>query len=355
MKVRAAIELAAHVAAKNATLPILTHVKIEGGRVSASDLSQQIDVPVELPPALKEAAFCVHGARLMRVLKALPDNVELDLATLGDRLVVTAGKTRYELNTLPVADFPQIDAIEPLHTDVEVVSKDLTQALNFVQPAAAIADIRYYLNGVHILIETSRIVLTATDGHRLHRVRVGIEPRSGEPVRGIIAGASIARVLEIAARHERVTLFISATRFGVEDDEILLTKLIDGQYPDADRVIPSSRPATAGVDRAALLAAIKRMAAIEPPAIGIDFTDVAIELTARNAAGEQAGEGFLWNAAGAKVKPVHHAYQVAYLLDALNAFTCARINLHIGGDKESLYLTDDTDGSHQIVLMPYRA
>lgn len=356
MKVREAIELAAHVAARSSSLPILAHVKFADGRVLSTDTMQQIDIPIELPASVAKLAFCVHGARLMKVLKALPEELEIGLQAKKSRLVITGGPTRYELNTMAPDDFPTLAESDAESTTVEVPSEDLVAALRFVAPAMAVNDIRFYLNGVHVSVEKARIVFTATNGALLHRASVAIDPHDSPALTGIVAGASVARIIEVAGRHERVEISLSRDRFGIEDAEVLLSKLVDGQYPDADRVIPTARPATAGVPRSAFIAAVKRMAAIGPIAVRLGFAEQAIALSAKNAEGEEAGEAFEWNASAAKLKPTEQAFAVDLLLQALDAFTGERINLHVGEkDNESLYITDDGDGSRQVVLMPYRA
>lgn len=353
MKLLEAITLAAHVAERNATLPALAHLKVSGGRILATDLMQQIDVPAALPSGLAEV--CVHGARILKVLKAVPEDAEIDLRTEGTRLIIIAGRTRYELNTLPAADFPAITPSPEDSVDIAVPAKDLVAALKFVAPAMAVNDTRYYLNGAHIQFEPSGIILTATDGHRLHRARLAIEPHDGPAIAGIVGNTSIARVIEIAGRHKDVTLSLSGTHFAIEDDEHLLVKLVDGHFPDADRVIPSATPATAGVPRAEFLAAVKRVNAIAPQGLRLGFDTEIIAISAANADGESAAERFDWNTSGAKVKRFEMGIDPNLLIPALEAFTCERVNLHLGHSAEApLYLTDDGDGSREVVVMGMR-
>jgi DNA polymerase-3 subunit beta len=335
MNVRDAIALAAHVAEARASLPILAAVRIHNGAVTATDTTQQIELPVQLPKALQQASFCVQAARLTRVLKALPADQELDLRIQGRQLILTAGPTRFELNTLPAEDFPMLNPQRDAETVLTVESKKFIAALQFARPAMPQADIRFYLNGLHLAVGPAGLQVTATDGHRLHRTRVEIATDGARaPLEAILACASVPRVLELAARHDEVTLALSKSCFimGDGEAETLSSKCIDGSYPDASRVIPSERHASAGVERQAFVAALKRVAQInageKANGLLLDFYVDHIGIEARNVENERATE----------------------------RFDCGEhVNVHLGRDaNDALYLTDDGDGSQQVVIMPMR-
>lgn len=360
MKVRDAVKLAAQIAVKGERLvPILGSLKFGDGRIVATDTTQQVEVPIETPKGLGQSGFCVSALRMVRVLKALPEDLELEMKLHERRLVVSAGRTRYELNTLAPEDFPAFAPEAPEPAAIEVESKQLVEALKFVAPAMAVNDARYYLNGVHVALAPGRLLFTATDGHRLHRARAATGDPDVKPVAGIVPAHVVARMIEIADRHAKVHIGLSATRLTLHDDEVLETKLIDGQFPEADRVIPSDRPATAGVQRAALFAAVNRVAAIvqgsKVAAVSLGFTRESINLSAKSEENETATEAFDWNASGAAVAEVELGFKPAYLTEALAAFSGERVNLHLPSDlTQSLYLTDDDDGSRQVVVMPMR-
>lgn len=359
MNLRQAVALAAHVASRTASVPILQHVRIGSGRITACNIEQQLEIPVTLSDSLSGAVFCVHAARLTRILKALPEEAELDFKTRDGRAFLTAGPTRYELNTLAAEEFPRLDVPPEDALTVSVAAKPFVDALRFCLPAMAIADARYYLNGMHIGLFPGRMELTATDGHRLHRARIALEGADGE--RGaIFPGGAVARILEIAAGHEDIELTV-ATSIAIVNagGETLSAKLIDGQFPAADRVIPAKRPATGSVGRLAFAAAVKRMAQIfdadKLQGLQLDFSANAIDLSAKNSAAETAAERFDWSAADARFKPLSFGLQWRYLVEALECFAGERVNLHLpDNDSGSMYLTDAGAGSYAAVIMPAR-
>jgi DNA polymerase-3 subunit beta len=359
MKVRDAIKIAAHVATKG-PVAILTHLRIEGRHVTACDLTQEIQIPVELA-AIAGPGFCVHAARLARVLSALPEESELKLERQQNKFVVAAGATRYELNITEPEDFPNLGMDPDASVDLEIESKILVAALAFAAPAMAVGDIRFYLNGLHLAVDRGAIVITATDGNRLHRVRVPLEDGPKVKAEGVVHASTVARIIELADRHETVELSLSPTRLTIAESETLCVKLIDGKFPDAERVIPAKRAATGNVSRAALAESVKRVAQIYAGAAGLgfgmafDFQPDHIAIDATTSEGERATERFEWTPADKKFESLQVGFRWNYIADALGAFTGERVNLHLSPSAgDALYLTDDADGARQVVVMPMR-
>lgn len=369
MNVRDATKLAAHVANGKVGLPILASLRIDHGRVMATDLVQQIEIPIEIPGDAAGAAFCVHAARLSKILKALPEDLELDFAFRDKQLILTAGDTRFDLNTLPSEDFPVLaeDDAEAVHFGLP--AKVFIEALQFVRPAMGVKDIRYYLNGVHLETGAGALTLTATDGNRLHRARVPLEEHPDvTAAQGIVPDTAVEALLEIAARHTNVAIALSSTRLVVEDSETLCMRLIEGKYPDANRVIPSSRQVTGSLPRAKAIAAIERVAAIlSGKSTTVSFTFPAnaspINLEALTADAERARTSIAWAEAGQLVDGTTWPFVVNFkwtqLTDALRAFTGENVFLHLPENAEgSLYITDDSSGENgrrEVVVMPMRA
>lgn len=360
MNVRSALQLCTHVAAKNATLPVLATVRLDATSMMATDLQQQIEIPIEGSGLPQDAPFCVAAARLARVLKVLPDESDISFRVKGTKLHITAGRTRYELNTLPAADFPRLTAAAgDARVTFPVDGKEIAKALAFVMPAMASGDIRYYLNGLHVATGAGAVILTATDGHRLHRIRVPLDkaPDVAGAI-GIVPRESIARIAELAEDHGTVEITLGNAHFTLDCEEALATKLIDGQFPDADRVIPSARPVTATVNCRELAAAARRVSPIlagELRGIRLDCNRERIELTAKNGDGEIAAETFPWTVAGDKWKGWCAGIQSAFLIEALDAFTTDVVHLHLTeSENDSLYITDGDAGARQVVVMPMR-
>jgi DNA polymerase-3 subunit beta len=359
MNVREASALAAHVVnGKGGTLPILAYMRFSGGRIMASDLSQQIDIPLELPAGVRNADFCVHAGRFLRVLNALPPELELKLDHRSGKLHVEAGPTRYELTTLGGDDYPTIANDEAKAVQFGVQAKGFVHALSFTAKAMAKNDVRYYLNGIHFMLRNRRLTLTATDGHRLHRAWIDVaDAELTDNAEGIIATQSVARLVEVAERHVDVSLEASPGRFNIVDHEVLSTKLIDGKFPDANRVIPADRPSTGGLPRAPFLAAVRRVAQIlagdKITGMRFAFSQEAVNLSAKNTDGDKASEVFQWNAADKRFAGVELGMDASYVAEAFDALTGDWAFAHLPQEPDQcLYLTDG--GDHEVVIMPMR-
>jgi DNA polymerase-3 subunit beta len=354
MRLREATELAAHLVGGKQTLPILSHVMISGGRVQACDASQQIDIPLDLPEGLKKAKFCVHGGRFLRVLAALPKDVEIAFKHGKNELEISAGPTTYVLNTLSAEDYPQMKRGEGEAVAFSVPSKPFVAALRFAAIAMAKNDIRYYLNGVHFALKSKRLTLTGTDGHRLHRAQVEVEEADAkDKCDGILAAAAIERVIEVAERHVAVLFAATAVRVelgkaaadgkAIIDSEQFLSTLLDGKYPDVERVIPKERTSAGAALREPLAAAVRRvgvvMAGTKLPGVTVNVAPDHILLQARNPEGERAIERFEWNAADRNVAS-EFTVPFEQLAQALEGLTGEHAFLFMPTDeKASLYIT----------------
>lgn len=362
MKVRDALTMAANIAAGRSSIPILAHVRVSGGHCMATDTNQQLELPVELPAEL--GAFCVHAHRLLRVLKVLPESQDLELRMDSARaLHVSAGNTRFKLNTLSADDFPIMAAPDDaLTVQAEVDGAQLANALAFIKPAMATNDVRYYLNGAYIEIKDSGLVVVGTDGHRVHRRRIDLDgdlEGSGSGT-GIISYASVPRIIDIAQRHGRIELSLYTSRLTVESDEVLQINLINGKYPDIERVIPRAQRITGSISRTQLADTIDAVMQLS-----IDKKDVRVELTcgaagialsATNREGER-GESYVpWAIADNADITLEVGFMHHLLTEALRAFTGENVFLHLPADASgALYITDDSDGSREAVIMPLRA
>lgn len=360
MKVRDALAMAVDIAANRSSLPILAHVRITPGQCLATDTDQQVALPIDLPGDIGCEGFCVHAARLLRVLKVLPEGQDLELRVDdSSALHVAAGETRFKLNTLPAGDFPLMQESDDMPVTIAVDGKALAAALKFIKPAMAVKDIRYYLVGAHISFVPGAIVLVATDGHRLHRVRVPLDEYPDlDRAAGILSAASVPRIIDIAERHATIELSLSRSRLVVESNEVLHANLIEGQFPDVDRVIPRDQKITGSAPRSALADAIERVAQVFGGDVGgvrMSCSASGIALAARNADGEQGDTRLNWDIVDPAVSEYAAGFEWHYITEALRAFDGDTVYLHLpGSDSMSLYITDNDAGTREAVVMPWK-
>ena len=251
---------------KRHTLPILSNVLIERKQnalnLIATDLEIQITTTCEVTDKVSEdQSLTVSARKLQDILRSLPDGSEATLDLQTNKVQLKAGKSRFNLQTMPAADFPKMAEAGELQAKFSVPQKLLLDLLSLVQFAMAQQDIRYYLNGLLLVLDGTKIKVVATDGHRLsyadgnltdsHEKREVILPRK--------AVLELSRQLSAGDAQIQIELYASQVRFRYGSSE-LVTKIIDGKFPDYTRVIPINYNKTITLGRQALQQSLQRAA-----------------------------------------------------------------------------------------------
>src|SRR6185503_14475563 len=227
------------------TLPILSNVLIErsGDALAfiATDIEIQIAARSGLPAGADVRGLTVGARKLLDILRALPEGAEVSLQPQDKRLLVKAGKSRFSLQTLPAEDFPRLAKAAGETARFAMPQKDLRRLLGLVQYAMAQQDIRYYLNGLLMVAEGTELKLVATDGHRLAFASAGL-PSSVARHEAIVPRKTVIELTKLLADSDdevRIELSASQAAFSFGSIE-LVSKLIDGKFPDYRRVIPTT-------------------------------------------------------------------------------------------------------------------
>jgi DNA polymerase-3 subunit beta len=280
------------------TLPILSNVLLDRSADSLSFMATDIEIQITARAALKqpgEAHTVTVGARkLVDILRALPDSAEVTLQQQDKRMVVKAGRSRFTLQTLPAEDFPRLAKPAGEVARFGVAQKALRRVLGLVQYAMAQQDIRYYLNGLLMLVEDRQLKLVATDGHRLAYASMTLE--ADLPRQEVIVPRKTVLELSklLADIDDEVRVELSATQaafsFGTVE---LVSKLVDGKFPDYTRVIPTEHKNTLTLDREVLRQALLRAAILSNEKFrGVRWvlTDGSLKIVSSNAEQEEAQE-----------------------------------------------------------------
>lgn len=372
------LEAARRIVERRTTVPILAHVKIAASAspatltLEATDLDLAVTAKVA-PDGLTVAQpgeTTVPAHLLNAILRKLPDkaDVSFQLEPSGQRAVIRSGKSRFTINAMPAADFPNLaegDDLEPL----EIEAGTLHDLMSW--PAFAITDdaTRYYLAGVYFdtMPAAGGLKAVATDGHRMGVISAPAEAASGLPltVRGVIVpektAAEIARIAGgVKDRSERIKVELSARKVVLEHNgNRLVSKVIDGTYPDYDRVIPKDNRRLAlvdfdelskAVDRVAILATGEKGRAVKL-AIGGDTIEVsAVSPDAGNALDSIDAEldGF------DQLEAFAIGFNSKYLVDALGRFAGSTLRLAFDQPGTATVITNPTDPHRLVVLMPMR-
>jgi DNA polymerase III subunit beta len=342
------------------TLPILSNVLIEqsGKNLSflATDIEIQITARTPIDAGGETRALTVGARKLLDILRALPDSAEVSLQAQDKRLQVKAGKSRFTLQTLPAEDFPRLAKPAGEAARFSFSQKALRRLLGLVQYAMAQQDIRYYLNGLLLVVEESQLKLVATDGHRLAYAASALGG-SGLPRQEVIVPRKTVLELTklLADSDDPVDIEISATqaafRFGTIE---LVSKLIDGKFPDYTRVIPTGHKNKLQVSRESLRQALLRAAILSNEKFrGVRWvlTDGTLKIVSSNAEQEEAHEEVEVKYAG---DALDIGFNVNYLLDVLNNVAGGDIECAFGDASSSALISYPTEMDFRYVVMPMR-
>ena len=341
------------------TLPILSNVLIDASEDGLSFLATDIEIQIRARSAAKadgEARSVTVGARkLVDILRALPEGVEVTLQQQDKRLLVKAGKSRFTLQTLPAEDFPKLAKPEGENARFALSQKALRRLLGLVQYAMAQQDIRYYLNGLLMVAEDKQLKVVATDGHRL--AFASLKLATDLPRQEVIVPRKT--VLELSKLlgdvDDEVKIELSATQASFTFGSIeLISKLVDGKFPDYTRVIPTGHKNKLSIDREALRQALLRAAILSNEKFrGVRWVlgEGSLKIVSSNAEQEEAHEELEVKYSG---DSLDIGFNVNYLLDVLNNVAGSPVDCAFGDSSSSALLSYASEKDFKYVVMPMR-
>jgi DNA polymerase-3 subunit beta len=341
------------------TLPILSNVLIDqaGGTLSflATDIEIQITARSTLAAGGDAKPVTVGARKLVEILRALPDGAEVTVQQQDKRIQVKAGKSRFSLQTLPAEDFPKLAAPSGDVARFALPQKALRRLLALVQYSMAQQDIRYYLNGLLVLVEDQRLRLVATDGHRLAYADMEL-PAKLPRLEVIVPRKTVLELSKLLAdSDDEVRIELSATQAAFNFGTIeLVSKLVDGKFPDYTRVIPTQHKNRVMLDRDTLRQALQRAAILSNEKFrGVRWvlTDGSLKIVSSNTEQEEALEELEVNYGG---DALDIGFNVNYLLDVLNNVPGTEVECHFGDAASSALLQFPAEPGFKYVVMPMR-
>ncbi len=341
------------------TLPILSNVLIERAQDTLAFLATDIEIQIAARSGIgapAEARAVTVGARkLLDILRALPEGAEVVLQQQDKRLLVKAGKSRFTLQTLAAEDFPRLAKPAGESARFEMEQKALRRLLSLVQYAMAQQDIRYYLNGLLMVVEDGSLKLVATDGHRLAyaALKLGAQLPRQEV---IVPRKTVLELGKLLADSDQpVKIEIAATQAAFSFGSIdLVSKLIDGKFPDYTRVIPTGHKNRLQIEREPLRQALLRAAILSNEKFrGVRWVlaDGSLKIVSSNAEQEEAHEELEVKYAG---DALDIGFNVNYLLDVLNNVSGDGIECAFGDSASSALITYGAEKDFKYVVMPMR-
>ncbi len=344
------------------TIPILSNVLVQAGegevRLTATDLDIEI---IESTPAdvAKAGATTVPAHMLHDIVRKLPDGAQLEIEQGPDsgRVSVFAGRSRFALQALPPDDFPDLNAGDLPHR-FSLPASDLKGLIEKTRFAISTEETRYYLNGIYLHDVTAQKLLraVATDGHRLAQAQVA-RPKGAEGIPGIIVPRKtvleLVRLIEGVDGEIEVALSASKIRFSW-GAVVLTSKLIDGTFPDYDRVIPRNNDKVLEVDTAIFASAVDRVSTISSEkgrAVKLNISSGKLVLSVNNPDSGSAEEEI---AATYDSEPLDIGFNSKYLLDIASQIKNDQAKFQLADAGSPTIIRDPGDDQALYVLMPMR-
>ena len=341
------------------TIPILSNVLIEARedgsiRLMATDLDLQVDESVPANVATP-GATTVSAHTLFDIVRKLPDGSQVELNAADGKMQLSAGRARFNLSTLPRDDFPVIAEGE-LPTRFELPAATLRQIIDKTRFAISTEETRYYLMGIFLHLADDQLKAAATDGHRLARVTVA-KPDGADGMPDVIVPrkcvAELRKLLDELEGTVEVSMSPTKIRFGL-GSAVLTSKLIDGTFPDYNRVIPTAndkllkidpKSFAQGVDRVSTIASEKTRAV----KMMVDRDKVTLSVTS-----PEAGTATEEIAADYGSDGIEIGFNARYLLDILSEIDGDTVEVHLADAAAPTLLRENDKSDALYVLMPMR-
>ena len=341
------------------TLPILANVLIRKTgallQLTTSDLEIQIRTSAELGGDEGDFTTTVGARKLIDVLRSMPSDQTVSLESAQNKLVLKGGKSRFTLQTLPAEDFPLVQEADSFGPVFSVPQKVLKELLSQVSFAMAVHDIRYYLNGILFVAEGKQLSLVATDGHRLafSSATLDVEVPKQEVILPRKTVLEMQRLLSDKEGAIDMQFAANQAKFSFEGMEFV-TKLVEGKFPDYNRVIPKNHQNIVILGREPLLRSLQRTAILTSEkfkGVRLNIEPGTLRVASNNAEQEEAVDELDIDYGGDSIEI---GFNVTYLIDALNNMHQDMVKIELADSNSSALLTIPDNAAFKYVVMPMR-
>ena len=338
------------------TMPILGHILLSGcsGEITltATDLEVQISSKFKANIS-DDFSITLPGRKLFDILRSL-GNTDVELSSESETAVLKTEKSKFSLQQLPSNEFPLFDNTEN-DQSFTIKQKELSEIFNKTQFAMAQQDVRFYLNGLLLEINPESLNVVGTDGHRLAKTTITLDKKGIAKQSCIVPRKAIQELTKSLSESKdcKVSLVENQASFSYSG-VTLTTKLIDGTFPDYNRVIPTETSTKIMLDAKTLKPALHRVSILANEkfrGVRIDIDNNKITISSENPEQEQAVEDIDIDETNIKLSI---GFNVSYLIDAVNACSGELVTLGVNDDNTSALITDPSDPNTKYVVMPMR-
>ncbi|MFA5549306.1 MAG: DNA polymerase III subunit beta [Porticoccaceae bacterium] len=353
------LQLVVSVVERRQTLPVLSNVLIslEGNRLSltGTDLEVEIVGRTDLEQPGEPGEITVPARKLVDICKSLPDRADIHFSEDGGRILITSGRSRFTLSTLPASEFPCVEE-GPGQAEFTIPGATLKKLIDDTAFAMAQQDVRYYLNGMLWEASSGLLRAVATDGHRLAMSYSEMPFSIPEKIQAIVPRKGVVELSRILSDEDNITVTLGSNHVLIQGSDFRFTsKLIDGAYPDYERVLPKGGSKFVVGDRELLRHAFARAAILSNEkyrGVRLQLGRDQLKITANNPEQEEAEEevGVDYQGDG----ELEIGFNVNYLLDALNALKGDNIRMVLTDANSSALLESPESSGALYVVMPMR-
>ena len=341
------------------TLPILSNVLIEktGDRLTwlATDIEMQVRTHAEGVGGAEDAALTVGARKLQDILRSLPEGASVSMVLEDRKLTLKSGRSRFNLQTLPAQDYPRMVAPAGEGVRLTLTQKTLKRLFGLVQFSMAQQDIRYYLNGLLLVAKDSELKVVATDGHRLAYASEALDvvvPHT----EAILPRKTVLELSRLMSdTDDKIDIVLNGNQvtftFGAIE---LISKLIDGKFPDFERVIPRNHTKLLTLPRIKLLQSLQRAAILSNEklrSVRMLLSPGSLKIVSGNAEQEDAEEEIELGYDG---ESMEIGFNVTYLLDVLMNLSEEDIECRLQDGNASALITLPGNERFRYVVMPMR-
>ena len=353
-----AVQSVIGVVERRQTLPVLSNLLLDAQKdelvITGTDLELEL-VSRAVIRCQAPGKTTVPARKLFDICRGLPEGAELTLDSSGDKLTLKSGKSRFTLATLRPDEFPSLGSVASPRV-IKLAKKDLRTLMERTQFAMANQDVRYYLNGMLLHVMAKRLRAVATDGHRLAMSELAQDTGLKEETQLILPRKAVLELMRLLeANDDIVELRLADNLFQADLDVIRLTsKLIDGRFPDYERVIPEGGDRHLKANRELVRAALSRTAILSNEkfrGVRLQLAEGKLRLSTHNPEHEEAEEELDVNYTGAALEI---GFNVNYLLDALGAMQSEDFQMELKGPDASGLLQESATAGSKYVVMPMR-
>ena len=339
------------------TMPILSNVLLvaRDGELAITATDLEVELVAQAEVAVESGGeITVSGRKLLDICRALPDGAELDISVSGEKVVVRSGRSKFSLATLPAAEFPTVEDIKAGQT-ITVDQAVLGRLIEKTHFSMAQQDVRYYLNGMLLETGGKHLRAVATDGHRLALCEAELGGKSLDQQQVIVPRKGVLELQRLMDGEGSLDLELGANHVRIQLDGIRFTsKLIDGRFPEYERVIPKESSNQLTADKEAFRGALQRTAILSNEkyrGIRLIIRDGGVVMQAHNPEQEEAEEEFEVDYKG---EDIEIGFNVNYLLDALGAVDGDDVSLSVLDSNSSCLIRQPGNDDGKFVVMPMR-